>query len=111
MSNYTLIFDDLIKKQLQKLKEHEPIRAVLSRMFDAIEERGVLIGKCIDLPLHLYEMKAKSPPVRLYFKQIGPTEILLFEFELKTSPEKQRLTIAKLKWKIQTLLKTLYLSV
>lgn len=106
---YQLVFDDVIAEQLRKLKENEPIQKILSTMFDKIEGQGTLAGKGIDRQLHLYEMKCKHPPIRLYFKQTSPSEILLFEFELKTSPEKQQKTIGKLRFRIRSLFRSLYL--
>ncbi len=101
MVPYKLVFDEFILEQLKKLKENESVREILSTMFNKLEEQGVNAGKCIDLPLHLYEMKCKQPPIRLYFKQISEMEILLFEFELKTSEKKQNQTIGKLRHRIR----------
>lgn len=101
MALYKLIFDEVILEQFKKLKESEPTRKVLSTMFNKLEEQGINAGKSVDLPLHLYELKCKQPPIRLYFKQISETEILLFEFELKTSEKKQNQTIGRLKHRIR----------
>ncbi len=105
-----LVFNEVILHQLQKLKENEPIRIILTKMFNRIEEGGLNAGKLLDASLHLYELKNKHPPIRLYFKQINPEEILLFEYEIKTSEKKQNQTIAKLKHKIMLFFKTLNLS-
>lgn len=78
-------------------------------MFDKIEEVGLNAGKLLDAQLHLYELKNKHPPLRLYFKQINQEEILLFEYEIKTSEKKQNQTIAKLKHRIRLFFKTLNL--
>lgn len=107
--HYRLVFDEHIAEQLKKLKDNESIRSILSKMFDKIEEQGIKAGKRIDSQLHLYEMKNKHPPIRLYFKEINNKEILLFEFELKTSEKKQKKTIGKLKHKIMMFFKTLCL--
>ena len=43
----------------------------------------------------------KSPPLRLYYKYNGAmNEIYLFEFEMKTSEEKQQRLIERLKRKL-----------
>ncbi len=109
MNNYKLVFDEVILKQLQKLKENEPIKQILSKMFDKIEEQGVNAGKLIDSSLHLYEIKTKKPAIRLYFKQIDRVQILLFEFEVKKSELKQKQTINKLRVKLVSFFKTLNL--
>jgi len=49
-------------------------------------------------------VKNKHPPIRLYFKHNQQTnEIYVFEFEMKTSPEKQKATIGKVKQKARDL--------
>ena len=107
---YKIVFNEVILNQLQKLKENAPIRIILTKMFNKIEETGLNAGKLLDVQLHLYELKNKHPPIRLYFKQISQEEILLFEYEIKTSEKKQNQTIAKIKHKIILFFKTLNLS-
>ena len=96
---FVLIFDDIILKQLKEVaQKDQKIKEILSKIFDKIEEKGDLAGKLIDSRLHIYEMKNKSPPIRLYFKPIKDTMfIFLFEFEMKTSPKKQQRTIDRLR--------------
>ena len=53
-------------------------------MFDKIELLGPLTGKLLDSKLFIYEIKAKHPPIRLYFKHnLATNEIYVFEFEMK----------------------------
>jgi len=50
------------------------------------------------------EIKLKSPPIRLYFKHVKDSNnIYLFEYELKTSEEKQKRTISRIKDKVRKL--------
>lgn len=58
----------------------------------------------IDSKLFIYEIKNKKPPIRLYFKHVKDSNnIYLFEYELKTSEEKQRKTIFKIRSKSKRL--------
>lgn len=106
---YRAIFDDVILKQLKKLGEKETARKIISNMLDKIEELGPRAGKLIDSKLFLYEIKNKKPPIRLYFKHVKGYDIYVFEYELKTSEEKQNKTIEKLKDKTRELFKNLSL--
>ena len=70
-------------------------------MFDKIEELGPRAGNLVDSKLFIYEIKLKSPPIRLYFRHNKITdELYLFEYEMKTSKEKQQKTIEKIKSKL-----------
>lgn len=70
-------------------------------MLDKIEILGPRAGKLLDSQLHLYEIKAKHPPIRLYFQHIKNTiRIYIFEYEMKTSKQKQQNTIQKIIKKI-----------
>lgn len=101
---FRVIFDDVILKQLKKLGEKEEIRTIISNMLNKIEEFGPRAGKLIDSKLFIYEIKNKKPPIRLYFKHVQDSnDIYVFEYELKTSEEKQRRTIGKLKEKTRTI--------
>jgi|TARA_B100001971_G_C17999770_1_gene436674 mRNA-degrading endonuclease RelE of RelBE toxin-antitoxin system len=100
---YTLIFDDIILKQMKKLGKNPVLKELLSKMFDKIELLGPLAGKLLDSRLHIYEIKSHHPPIRLYYKVVEPNkEAYLFEYELKTSEEKQQKTITKLKKKLES---------
>ncbi|MFH0954590.1 MAG: hypothetical protein V1777_00605 [Candidatus Micrarchaeota archaeon] len=100
MSNYVLVFDEVILGQLKKLGKDKPTRELLSKMLDKIEENGPMAGKLLDSRLHLFEVKAMHPPIRLYYKiNELAKEAYVFEFEMKTSPEKQNRTIAKIREK------------
>jgi len=102
--SYTLIFDDVILKQMKKLGKNPFLRDILSKMFDKIELLDGNAGSLLDSRLHIYEMKNMRPPIRLYFKIVEPKkEAYLFEYEIKTSKEKQTRTIAKIKQKALSL--------
>jgi len=97
-------------KQLQKAASNNNIKIILTKMLDEIEELGPQAGKLLDSHLFIYELKNKHPPIRLYFKHnIRNDEIYVFEYELKTSEEKQNKTIQKIKLKAHQL-KTKILS-
>lgn len=99
-SRYTLVFDDVMVKQLKKAAKNQHIKEILTKMLDKLELSGPDAGELLDSHLAIYEVKIKHPPVRLYFKHNKPTnEIYVFEFEMKTSPEKQKATIIKIKRK------------
>lgn len=94
---FTLVFDELMLEQLKKLGKNEKTRTILTKMLDKLELLGPRAGKLIDSKLHLYEMKAKHPPIRLYFRHHLPSDIHLFEYELKTNEKKQSRTINKIR--------------
>ena len=99
-SSYTLVFDDVMVKQLKKAAKKQHIKEILTKMLDKLELSGPDAGELLDSQLAIYEVKIKHPPIRLYFKHNKPTnEIYVFEFEMKTSPEKQKATIIKIKHK------------
>lgn len=98
--NYVLVFDEVMIKQLQKTAKNQQLKTILKNMLDELEIKGHTAGKLLDSHLFIYEMKNKHPPLRLYFKHnLETNEIYIFEFEMKTSEEKQRMTIAKIKFK------------
>ena len=102
--NYNIVFDDVMIKQLKKAAKNHHIKEILTKMLDKLESTGPDAGELIDHQLFIYEVKLKHPPIRLYFKHNKPTnEIYVFEFEMKTSPEKQKSTIKKLKQKARSL--------
>ena len=104
MVNFQIIFDDVILYQLKKAGRDSRLRVMLSTIFDKIEELGPRAGKLIDSHLFVYEIKLKSPPIRLYFKHVKDSNnIYLFEYELKTSEEKQKRTISRIKDKVRKL--------
>jgi len=99
-TNYTLVFDDVMIKQLKKVAKNNHIKEILIKMLDKLELSGPSTGELLDSQLSLHEIKIKHPPIRLYFKHNKTTnEIYVFEFEMKTSLEKQKATITKLKKK------------
>jgi len=96
--NYPSVFDQVILKQLKKASKNKQIQAILQKMLDKIELLGPACGELIDSQLHIYEVKNKRPPIRLYFKHnIESNETYIFEFEMKTSEKKQAKTINKLR--------------
>ena len=100
MVNYPLVFDDVMVKQLQKAAKNQWLKEILKNMLDEIEEKGPLAGKLLDSHLFIYEIKSKHPPLRLYFKHnLHTNEIYIFEYEMKTSEEKQRLTLTKIRFR------------
>ncbi len=100
MTNYKLIFDDVILKQLKRAGKNKHIRDILSKILDKLERLGCHTGKLIDNRLSLYEVKLKKPPIRLYYKCNETSKIIsVFEYEMKTSQEKQQKTINKLRKK------------
>ena len=102
--NYNLVFDDVMVKQLKKAAKNQHIKEILTKMLDKLELSGPDAGELLDSQLSLYEVKIKHPPIRLYYKHNKSTnEIYVFEFEMKTSPEKQEATIKKLKQKASSL--------
>ena len=103
-NHYTLVFDDVMIKQLKKAAKNQHIKEILTKMLDKLELSGPDAGELLDSQLSLYEVKIKHPPIRLYYKDNKSTnEIYVFEFEMKTSPEKQEATIKKLKQKVSSL--------
>ena len=103
-TNYTLVFDDVMVKQLKKAAKNQHIKEILTKMLDKLEFSGPDAGELLDSQLSLYEVKIKHPPIRLYYKHNKlSNEIYVFEFEMKTSPEKQKATIKKLKQKASSL--------
>lgn len=98
MTAYTLVFDEVILKQLKKLERDTHTKEIISKILDKIEEMGPDAGKLIDPRLKIYEVKRKQPPIRLYYKILEERkEAYIFEYEMKTSKEKQQDTIHKIK--------------
>lgn len=103
MANYTLIFDEVILKQLKQLEKDRSLKNRISKMLDKIEEMGPLAGKLLDSKLSLYEVKSKTPPIRLYYEIVeNEKKAYVFEYEMKTSEKKQSKTIEKIKKKSET---------
>ncbi len=97
---YTLIFDKVIIKQLKQAAKNKTIRDILTKKLNKMEEKGPGAGKLLDSKLFIYEIKNKHPPLRLYFKHNKNTnEIYVFEFEMKTSHERQQKTIERIQKK------------
>ncbi len=101
MESYRLIFDEVIVHQLKKVAKNPNVREILTKAFNRIEKLGPQAGNLIDSQLKLYEIKTKRPPIRLYYKHnLLTNEMYIFEYEMKTSEQKQQSTINKIKDKI-----------
>ena len=104
MKNYEIIFDSVILEQLKDAGKNIHIKNILTKMLDKIEELGPSSGKLLDSHLFMFEIKSKHPPIRLYFKHLKDSnKIYVFEYELKTSEDKQKKTIFRLKDKVRSL--------
>jgi len=68
-------------------------------MLDRIEQNGPLAGKLLDSKLSVYETKNIHPPIRLYYKCNENNQVMVFEFEMKTSKKNQQRTIKKIRKK------------
>lgn len=98
---YLIVFDDVLYKKLKKILKDKYIKNIFQKMLNKLELKGPLIGELLDSKLHLYELKNKRPPLRLYYRfDIYSGEILIFDFEMKTNSKKQKLTIARIKNKL-----------
>jgi len=95
---FTLVFDDEILKQLQKVAKDKNTELLVKKLLDRLEQHGPLAGKLLDVSIWLYEMKNKHPPIRIYYKHKKETdEIYVLEYEMKTSEGKQKDTVNKLR--------------
>ena len=81
MANYLLVFDEVIIKQLKKSAKNNQVKEILRKMLDRIEEKGPDAGKLLDSHLRIYEM-------------------YIFEYEMKTSEQKQQSTIERIRERI-----------
>mgnify|MGYP001562024637 CR=1 FL=1 len=98
IKKYTLVFDKVIIKQLKKAAKNNQVKEILIKMLDSIEENGPDAGELLDSQLFIYEVKNMRPPIRLYYQYNKVSnEVKVFEYEMKTSSEKQANTIEKIK--------------
>ncbi len=98
---YLVVFDEEVKKNLEKLILGSNNRQLIRRWLDELENNGPTAGKLLDNHLWLYEMKNKHPALRLYFYfQKTENKIIIFDIEMKTSFKKQENTITKLRHKL-----------
>ena len=98
---YTLVFDEVIIKQLKHAVKNQQIKNILQKILDKIEQDGPNAGRLIDSKLFLYEIKLMRPPIRLYFRHIKiNNEIYIFEYQMKNSSEKQQDTINTIRKKV-----------
>ena len=101
-SQFKLVFDEVILAQLKRLGGNVQLRLLFRKMFDKMEEHGPRADGLIDSRLFLYEIKCKRPPLRLYYMHVKETnELYVFEYEMKTSKEKQKGTINRIRRGIQ----------
>jgi len=101
---YKLIFDAVILKQLNKISSKKDLKKIVSKLLNKLESKEPQSGKLLDNKLKLYELKHKSPSIKIYFKLLkNDIEILVFEFEIKKNQEKQKSIIQKIKEKIKNL--------
>ena len=111
--DYKIVFDKVIIKQLKQATKNNHIRKILFQLIDKIKERGPYTGELLDSKLQLYEVKVKSPPIRIYYQWNSVTkEIYIFEYGMKTSETKQQKLIDKLRkiiFKVQDLLVNIFL--
>ena len=85
-------------KQLRLLGRNMGLKNILSKMLDKIELLGPRAGNLLDVSMGIYEIKAKRPPIRLYFQyKRGDNEIYIFEYQMKKSLKKQQNLIEKLR--------------
>jgi hypothetical protein len=97
---YTLTFDEAMLGQLKKLGETTQVRNIITKMLNKMEALGPRAGNLVDSQLFIYEMKSKHPPLRLYYMHNEQTnELYVFEYEMKTSSDKQQKTIGKIRSK------------
>lgn len=103
---YKLIFDEVILRQLKNSGKDANMCSFITNMLNKIEVYGSRAGKLLDSKLHIYEIKNKHTPLRIYFKPAKDSnEIYVFEYEMKTGKEKQQRTIGKIRFKILDLFK------
>ena len=101
---YRIIFDEVMLNQFKKLGKDRGTKDIISKIFDKIENLGPDAGKLLDSQLRIYEIKRKRPLIRLYYKiSEEKKEAYIFEYEMKTSKEKQRSSIERIKWKSSSL--------
>lgn len=94
---YSLVFDEVMKRKLEKAITKSSYRDMIKQWLDELEKQGPNAGKLLDNHTWLYELKSKHPPLRLYYHYSKSTDkIILFELEMKTSEKKQQDTINKL---------------
>jgi len=99
--SYKVIFDEIILRQLKKAGKNRQLRSFLSKIFNKIENLGPDAGKIIDPKFFLYEVEMKSPPLRLYYRiDFQRREAYVFEYEMKTSPAKQKGALRRIKDKL-----------
>lgn len=100
--NFEWVFDDKGIKRLRKLSKNESLKSIIKKMLDKAEIAGSSVAKLIDNKFQLYELKSKSPSIRIYFQFDKPANKLNFlDVEIKKSKNKQQKTISSLKKRIK----------
>ncbi len=98
MTNFPLVFDEVMKKKLERAIAQTNLKEIIKQWLDRLEQQGPAAGKLLDNHAWLYELKNKHPPLRLYYHHSKATNrIILFELEMKTSEKKQHGTIDRLR--------------
>lgn len=98
-SKFNIVFDKEMLKQLKQVKKD--VEAHITRCFDKLEELGPRAGDLIDSKLNIYELKMKKPPIRIYYcYERNENKLIIFKFEMKKSPEKQKSTISNIRKRI-----------
>ncbi|MFH1400047.1 MAG: hypothetical protein ABIH41_00875 [Nanoarchaeota archaeon] len=94
MSRFKAVFSQEMIKEFRKAARNKKIKEILSAMLDKLEDKGPETGNLLDTKLHIYELKNKRPPLRLYYKEnLGTEEIFIFAFDMKTGARKQQKAI------------------
>jgi len=100
--SYALWFDDVAKKQLEKLSRNLAIQGIITKMLHRIKTHGNAAGKIIEPQIGLYEVKSKHPPLRLYYQEEGRI-MHIFAIRMKHSQKDQQRTINSIISKIRGL--------
>jgi len=58
---YTLVFDEVMIKQLKKTAKNNQVKKILTKMLNSIEENGPDAGGLVDSQLFIYEVKNMRP--------------------------------------------------
>ena len=102
---FTVTFDEHVKETMEKALVKGNAREIIKHWLDRLEEKGPDAGKLLDSHFWIYEMKNKHPPLRLYYHyQHFPEKIIIFELDMKTSEQKQNITITKIRYSLSRFL-------
>ena len=65
--NFIIQYDKKVVHELHKLRHHDDLAATYLHLLQKLEQLGPRAGKLLDEHLHVYEVREKHPPLRLYF--------------------------------------------